>query len=371
MPVISVARPVHNTAVPLQQESSTYVIRLVSYCEKIICVQSVLRNSRRDTNIMMTTTMISSDDDKFRLYCGDALTILKENVETESVDCVITSPPYWQKRDNGVYGQIGLEPLYTEYIEKLWQVFAEVKRVLKRSGTCWVVIDDTSNGNKRGNTNGIPTTRGSGTVKQKEGLRELGAKGVNKKTQQGIPEYSLLQIPHRFSIGMTDRLGWGLSNEIIWYKWNGQPNTAKTRCTYGYDERIFLFVKSHEDLYFVVPQEPSKTDPSKMIAVNQIWPIQTEQSKEKHYSAFPLALCNRCIDAGCPPSGTVLDPFVGSGTTGIAALQKRRAFIGIDISKEYIDIAKKRLDMYGHYHHHHQDSDDNNINQGQQTKLPF
>jgi DNA modification methylase len=203
-----------------------------------------------------------------------------------------------------------------------------------------------SNGNKRGNTNGIPTSRGTGTVKQKAGLRELGTKGVDKRTQPGIPEYSLLQIPHRFSIGMTDRLGWIMPNDITWYKWNGQPNTANKRCTYGYDQRVFLFVKSHEDMYFVVPQVPSKQDPTKMIAAHQVWEIKTEQSSvEKHYSSFPLALCNRCIAAGCPlPSGTILDPFMGSGTTGLAAIQSGRKFIGIDISPEYVEIARNRLE---------------------------
>jgi DNA modification methylase len=278
-----------------------------------------------------------------RLYCGDAYTTIKERIETESVDCVVTSPSYWQKRDNGIAGQIGLEVLYTDYLDKLWQVFGEVKRVLKPSGTCWVVIDDTSNGNKKGNTNGIPTSRGSGTVKQKAGLRELGTKGVDKKPQPGFMENSLLQIPQRFSIGMQDKLGWGIPNNITWYKSNGQPNPAKKRCTYGYDERVFLFAKSTEDMYFVVPQVPSKQDSSKMIAAHQVWEIQTERSTEKHYSTFPLTLCNRCINAGCPPGGTVLDCFMGTGTTGIAAIRSGRKFIGIDISPTYVEIARNRL----------------------------
>jgi DNA modification methylase len=268
-------------------------------------------------------------------------------------------PPYWQKRDNGVIGQIGLEELYSDYLEKLWQVFAEVKRVLKPSGTCWVVIDDTSNGNKKGNTNGITTSRGSGTVKQKEGLREFGTKGVNKKIQPWVPEYSLLQIPHRFSIGMTDRLGWLLPNDITWYKPNGQPNPAKKRCMYGYDERVFLFVKNHEKIEFTVPQVPSRQDPSKLIDAHQVWEIPTEQSELKHYSSFPIDLCNWCIDAGCPEGGVVLDPFMGSGTTGVSALKNKRYFIGIDISPEYVEIARKRLefqekgtlDFYYNYHH--------------------
>ncbi|MGE5601398.1 MAG: DNA-methyltransferase [Clostridia bacterium] len=279
---------------------------------------------------------------QFRIYEGDAFTRLKE-LDRDSIDCIVTSPPYWQKRDNGVTGQIGLEDIYTDYLEKLWQVFAEVKRVLKPCGTCWVVIDDTSNGNKKGNTNGITTSRGSGTVKQKRGLREFGTKGVNKKTQPGVPQYSLLQIPHRFSIGMTDRLGWLLSNDISWYKPNGQPNTAKKRCMYGYDERVLLFVKDHEKLAFTVPLVPSRQDMSKLIDAHQVWEIPTEQSELKHYSSFPIDLCNRCIYAGCPEGGVVLDPFMGSGTTGISTLKNKRHFIGIDISPEYVAIAEKRL----------------------------
>src|SRR5215204_1775510 len=133
-----------------------------------------------------------------QIYQGDALDRLK-GLERDSVDCVITSPPYWQRRDNGVAEQMGLEASYTDYLDKLLHVFAEVKRVLKPSGTCWVVIDDTTNGNKVGNTNGVTTSRGSGTVKQKAGLRELGTKGVDKKPQPGFMENSLLQIPQRFS----------------------------------------------------------------------------------------------------------------------------------------------------------------------------
>ena len=162
----------------------------------------------------MTTTTVASKN-FFRLYCGDAATVLKEHIATESVDMVLTSPPYWQKRDNQADRQIGLEANYKDYLEKLWQAFAEVKRVLKSSGSVWVVIDDTSNGNKKGNTNGIPTSKGSGTVTQKAGLNNLGTRGVDKKTQPSIPETSLLQIPQRFSIGMTDRLGFCL--RFWWY----------------------------------------------------------------------------------------------------------------------------------------------------------
>lgn len=278
----------------------------------------------------------------YNLFLGDALDKLKE-LDSNSIDCLLTSSPYWQKRDNNTPGQIGLEPLYRDYLKRLLQVFAEVKRVLKASGTCWVVIDDTTNGNKAGNTNGITTKNGSGTVKQKAGLREFGTKGVNKKLQQCIPDHALLKIPWRLCIAMEEQQGWINTNEIVWYKSNGQPNTAKKRCTYGYDERIFLFFKNWDKVDIRIPLVPSKEDPSKLIYVNQIWDIQTEQSEYKHYSSFPMKLADRIINAGCPEGGTVLDPFMGSGTTGISALRNRRNFIGIDVSPEYVQIAEERL----------------------------
>jgi len=142
---------------------------------------------------------------------------------------------------------------------------------------------------------------------------------------------------------MTDRLGWLLPNDITWYKPNGQPNTAKKRCMYGYDERVFLFVKNHEKMEFAVPQIPSRQDPSKLIDAHQVWEIPTEQSQLKHYSSFPIELCSLCINASCPEGGVVLDPFMGSGTTGVSALRNNRQFIGIDISPKYVAIAEKRL----------------------------
>jgi DNA modification methylase len=277
------------------------------------------------------------------LYCADALTKLKE-LDSNSADCILTSPPYWQKRDNGVVGQIGLEEIHTDYLSKLLSVFAECKRVLKPSGTCWVVIDDTSNGNKIGNTNGIPTKNGSGTVKQKAGLREFGAKGVNKKLQRGVPDHSLLKIPSLFCIDMIYKLGWINSNEIIWFKSNGQPNPSNKRCYYGYDERICLFFKDWDKVDIRIHQVPSRQDPTKLVYAHQVWEIQTEQSEHKHYSSFPMALADRIVNAGCPENGLVLDPFVGSGTTGVSALNNNRRFIGIDISPEYVEIARKRLE---------------------------
>src|SRR5215210_3666538 len=153
------------------------------------------------------------------LYQGDATTVLKDSVATESVDMVFCSPPYWQLRGSTeiLADEIGLEESYKEYLGKVLAVFNEVHRVLKRTGTLFIVINDTYNTPKVGNTNGIPTSRGSGTVKQKTGMHEYGTSGVNKKLQPGIMPNSALQIPPRLAIAMIDSGKWCLRNDIIWH----------------------------------------------------------------------------------------------------------------------------------------------------------
>ncbi len=284
-----------------------------------------------------------------QIYQGDALTTLKEKVETESVDMVLCSPPYYQLRGSIelLPGEIGLEETYQEYLGKVLAIFNnEVYRVLKHNGTVFIVINDSYNTPKTGNTNGIPTSRGSGTVKQKTGMHQFGTSGVNKKLQSGIMAASALQIPARLAIAMMDSGKWCLRNDIIWYKRNGQPNTAPNRFGLGDYEHIYFFTKASTGYYFKSQFEPFLTEEGKQKHKRQVWDIPTQPSKENHYSQFPAALCKLCIDAGCPPHATILDPFMGSGTTGIAAIESGRKFIGIDISPTYVEIARKRLEKY-------------------------
>jgi DNA modification methylase len=282
----------------------------------------------------------------FQLYQGDAATVLKDSVATESVDMVFCSPPYWQLRGSTeiLAGEIGLEESYKEYLGKVLAVFNnEVHRVLKRTGTLFIVINDTYNTPKLGNTNGIPTSHGSGTVKQKAGMHEHGTSGVNKKLQAGITPNSALQIPQQLAIAMIYNGKWCLRNDIIWYKRNGQPNTYASRFGLGDYEHVYFFTKQSAGYYFKPQYEPFTSAEGKQKQKRQVWDIPTQPSKEQHYSQFPPALCNLCIEAGCPENGTVCDPFMGSGTTGLAALQAGRNFIGIDISPECVEITRKRL----------------------------
>jgi DNA modification methylase len=305
--------------------------------------------------MMITTTASAATSPPFpafQLYQGDAATVLKDSIATESLDMVFCSPPYWQLRGSTeiLAGEIGLEESYKEYLGKVLAVFNnEVHRVLKRTGTLFIVINDTYNTPKLGNTNGIPTSRGSGTVKQKTGMHEFGSSGVNKKLQAGIMPNCALQIPQRLAIAMIDSGKWCLRNDNIWYKRNGQPNTSPSRFGLGDHEHIYFFTKQSAGYYFKPQFEPftSSADEGKQKHKRQVWDIPTQPSKEQHYSQFPAALCNLCIDAGCPENGTVCDPFMGSGTAGLAALQAGRNFIGIDISPKFVDIARKRMQFHG------------------------
>lgn len=168
-----------------------------------------------------------------KIHQGEALAVLK-TLPSESVDCVVTSPPYWALRDYGVTEQLGLESTPEAYIDRLCTIFDEVKRVLTKDGTCWVNLGDTYGGFKQGNT--------------------------ETNVKNGGVEKSLCQIPSRFAIEMTNR-GWILRNEIIWYKRNAMPQSATDRFTIDF-EKMFFFTKSQK--YFFKQQlEPIVSTPVK------------------------------------------------------------------------------------------------------------
>ncbi len=286
-------------------------------------------------------------------------------MEDNSIDCIITSPPYWQLWDYGYPGQWGLEPTYQEYLEHLWQFMDECKRVLKKTGTAWINLGDTDGGSKKGNDDGLRN--------HKVGININKNDGVNK---------CLLLIPHRFAIGCIDR-GWIMRNDIIWAKRNGMPESCQDR--FSKKHEYFFFMAKNQKYYFDLDgiriktgretseemynknkvgsfhnhssdleqglmqkkvagfsnmNNPSGKNPG---TVSDFWDVTTKGSSEKHYASFNFKLIEKCIVAGCPEGGTVLDPFCGTGTTLVRALQLNRKVIGIDASKEYCEIAEKNL----------------------------
>lgn len=301
-----------------------------------------------------------------KILQGDAYDRMRE-IEDESIDCIVTSPPYWQLRDYGIEGQLGLEKTAEEYLEKLIAVFDEAWRVLKDSRTVFVNMGDTySNVNSKFI---------SGSNNKNYYIDKQTAK-IRKKTD--IRRKSKMMISERFAIAMIER-GWILRNEIIWHKPNVVPEAVRDRFTNDF-EKIYFFTKNEK--YFFEKQYEAfsektltafkdgimPTGKKKMLGAGEsrtgmrevnkpwkaacnekgrnmrsVWKIAAKGISEAHFATFPEELVKRCILAGCPENGIVLDPFMGSGTTLKVAKQLNRSGIGIELKKEYIEIAKQRI----------------------------
>ena len=296
---------------------------------------------------------------------------------SESVDCIVTSPPYWALRDYGIEGQIGLESTYQEYISKLLQITQELKRVLKSTGSLWLNMGDTYGGSGKGATGYSDKSTLAGFTSENTKGRRMAKESwnvdVRPKTIGEIPK-SLSQIPNRLAIRMADEQGWILRNIIIWNKPNAMPSSADDRFTNDY-EHVFFFVKNKT--YYFKQQFEKYTKPmnrwggeklkadgtstwdkgtgqttyrERNMRPNQegrnkraIWSINTEPYSEAHFACYPKELVEACLSAGCPDKGIVLDPFAGSGTTLQVAHEKRLEGIGIEINPKYVEIIKKRL----------------------------
>lgn len=283
------------------------------------------------------------------------------------LDCVITSPPYWQLRDYGYPEQWGLEPTFNEYLEHLWELMDEIYRVLKPTGTCWVNLGDTY-GTQSGGLKGKNTFD---PKNQKATLNVIEQpKTINK---------CLLLIPHRFAIGCIDR-GWIVRNDIVWAKRNGMPESVTDR--FSKKHEYFFFMVKSEKYYFDLDairskhihandkrndgerhiyKEGVKSMNNDMLATNAVsfnplgknpgsvsdfWDIPTKPSSNEHYAAYNDELIKKPILAGCPEGGIIYDPFMGTGSTAESALRANRKFIGSEMSEKYIHIANKRLNPY-------------------------
>ena len=375
------------------------------------------------------------------IYNEDCLAGIRKLPEN-SIDCCVTSPPYYQLRDYGVDGQIGLEANLPEYIDKLVQVFREVRRVLKPEGSLWLNLGDsyaTSGGPHVVNT--INSNRMGGSDTQNNGQSRKPADGLKPKDLMGVPwrvsfalqgfavigTPTLLQwadwlrearemqdwqlvsmVEDRIrSMSMTDALradGWWLRSDIIWAKKNCMPESVTDRPTRAH-EYIFLLSKSAHYYYdYEAIKEPASmaslqrwgqniedqagsargnggakvNGPMKAVGgpkkdkqrghsrrhdgfndrwdgmtkeeqctmgrnKRTVWTVATQPFREAHFATFPEKLIEPCILAGCPEKGIVLDPFMGSGTTGLVTLRLGRQFLGYELNPEYCAMANRRL----------------------------
>lgn len=259
---------------------------------------------------------------------GDSLSVLR-GIASDTFDCVVTSPPYWGLRDYGVPGQIGQEATLREYIDAISEVCMEVRRVLKPQGTFFLNVGD-AYARQGGSTDTTALTR------SRELAHMHGAQRRMMRLSDGFKDKDLMMIPNRLAIRLQDD-GWWVRSEIIWNKPNAMPYSGTDRPASAH-EKIWLLTKSKR--YFWdknAVREPSGA------TLRNVWTIPVKAYPGEHEAIFPPALVERCLLAGCPHGGTVLDPFGGHGTTAVVAAQVGRRATIIELNPKYADAARARL----------------------------
>lgn len=270
-------------------------------------------------NIQKPTPIILSES---ALFEGDALQVL-QRLPSNSVQCVVTSPPYWGLRDYNVSNQIGLEATLPQFINRLLGVFAEVRRVLRDDGIFWLNIGD-------GYTSG---NRGWRAPDEKNPARAM---SVRPDTPDGLKRKDLLGIPWRLAFALQDD-GWYLRTDIVWHKPNVMPESVKDRPTRAH-EYIFMFTKNERYYY----DRESVIEPNGRNS-RSVWNINTQAFSGAHFATFPPKLIEPCIRSSTRSGDFVLDPFFGSGTVGVVAQQLNRRYVGIELQPDYVEIALERL----------------------------
>lgn len=272
----------------------------------------------------------------YKVMLGDCIDSMK-SMSDQSVNCCVTSPPYFGLRDYGVDGQIGLEQTAPEYVKNMVDVFREVHRVLRDDGVVFVNIGDTYAGFKDGKF--PPQSQSNGNQR---GLPVSGAPHRNKKLLEldGFKNKELMGIPWMFAFAMRD-VGWYLRQEIIWAKPNYTPEKVRDRFVRSH-EHIFLFTK--QDKYWFngdAVRIPDANGSSKLR--NDVWTVGTSKYKGAHFATFPTELIEPCVLSGCPVGGVVIDPFAGSGTTGEVAMKNGRDSVMIELNPEYVMMIHDRM----------------------------
>jgi DNA modification methylase len=325
------------------------------------------------------------------MNCIEGLKLLDDN----SINCCVTSPPYWGLRDYGVEGQLGLEATPEEYVENMVAVFREVKRVLREDGTLWLNLGDSYSKSESNNGGYSEKSTLSGFTNLNTKGRQANEIGNKRKLNSGLKPKDLVGIPWMVAFALRAD-GWYLRQDIIWAKPNPMPESVTDRCTKSH-EYIFLLSKS-QHYYFDAEaisepvanstvkrlqqdienqkgsdRVPGKTNGTMKAAApryggnkytanpeifnrtksgnaydyrgkrnkRSVWTVATQPFKEAHFATYPPKLIEPCILAGCPKDGVVLDPFMGSGTTAMVAIQNSRNYIGFELNPEYIKIAEE------------------------------
>lgn len=306
-------------------------------------------------------------DEHLTVYHGDTREVMAQ-MEPESVHSVVTSPPYWGLRDYGEPGQLGLERTPEEYVENMVAVFREVRRVLRADGTIWLNLGDSYAAGGSGGYSDKSTLSGFTSPDTKG--RVMNDAPMQRRAPDGLKPKDLVGIPWRVAFALQAD-GWYLRSDIIWAKPNPMPESVTDRPTKSH-EYLFLLAKSQR-YYFdadavreaaehrewrddrsnaitAYPGSPNRysdgpsgypTNPAGR-NIRSVWTIATQPYPGAHFATFPPKLVEPCIKAGCPEGGVVLDPFAGSGTTGMVAAALGRRAVLIDLSMDYLGQLMER-----------------------------
>ena len=303
---------------------------------------------------------------KVSFRCGDANVKLRE-IESGSVQCVVTSPPYFGLRDYGIEGQLGSELSLNQYISNLVEVFREVRRVLKPTGTVWLNLGDSYAGNAAAGNKVFGNPEFNKNRPSREATRT-----PKRKVPEGLKEKDLMLVPHRVAIALQED-GWYVRSDIVWSKPNTMPESCTDRVTRSH-EYVFMLSKSKR-YYFdhksiaeqSVCKHPSgngfvrsarlsflnkdgtprgnteQWKPTEKRRRRSVWHIATKPFKDAHFAVQPEELTKLCILAGSAPGDLVLDPFAGAFTTCLVSRKLKRNSVGIELNPEYVKLGKKRI----------------------------
>lgn len=289
-----------------------------------------------------------------RILTGDCRDVLR-TLPDESVNCCVTSPPYFGLRDYGVDGQIGLEASPDAFVAEMVAVFREVRRVLRKDGTLWLNIGDSYAANR------------SYQVSQSKHQTLDFGKSNAQRVPAGLKAKDRMMVPARVALGLQAD-GWWLRDEIIWHKPNVMPSSVEDRTTPSH-EMVYMLTRSARYSYDLdaikeqaVCDHPSGNGyarpeqvvrggrgaskgwtPTDLRQPRSVWSICTQPYGEAHFATMAPDLVEKCIKAGCPAGGAVLDPFGGAGTTGLVADRLGRDAILIELNPAYATMARDRL----------------------------
>ena len=310
-------------------------------------------------NVAISETAVPNSNHGYKLYVGDCIEALRLMAD-QSVNCCVTSPPYYGLRDYGVDGQIGLEETPEQFIARLVEVFREVRRVLRDDGVLWVNIGDSYYNYRPGKGQSLPKQTVSST---KQDLPDVCSRRGRKL--EGLKEKDLIGIPWMLAFALRAD-GWYLRQDIIWNKPNPMPESVRDRCTKAH-EYVFLLSKSpryyfdndatKEPAKYAFDNRGSRNDARRGTRYNSVsgatgefrnkrsvWSIPTRGFSGAHFAVFPPELIEPCVLAGCPAGGVVLDPFGGSGTTAGVAIKHGRDAVLCELNPEYAELIPARID---------------------------